>query len=93
MARPPSWVAALRAARAEATLAVRLFNDAAEARAFEGFVVHMHLAWLYLLHARFSRDGIDYRYPDLKNPRRFLKIDGEERSSASLSPRSQSCLT
>ena len=77
MPRPPSWIAPLRAARDESVLAVRLYNDAAEARAFEGFVVHMHVAWLYLLHARFIRDKIDYRYRDRDNPRRFVKVDGE----------------
>ncbi len=77
MARSPSWSATLSAARDEAVLAVRLYNDAAEARAFEGFVVHMHVAWLYLLHARFIRDKIDYRYPDRDNSRRFVKVDGE----------------
>jgi hypothetical protein len=77
MARPPSWVATLNAACAEAVLAVRLYNNAAEARAFEGFIIHMHMAWLYLLHARFLRDGIDYRYHDHENPRRFVKVDGE----------------
>lgn len=77
MARPPSWVATLHAACAEAVLAVRLYNNGTEARAFEGFVVHMHMAWLYLLHARFLRDGIDYRYHDRENPRRFVKVDGE----------------
>jgi Protein of unknown function (DUF3644) len=45
--------------------------------AFEGFVVHMHVAWLYLLHARFIRDNIDYRYRDQQKPRRFVKVDGE----------------
>jgi hypothetical protein len=77
MARPPRWAITLRAARDEAVLAVRLYNDAAEARAFEGFVVHMHVAWLYMLHAQFIRSGIDYRYRDRDNPRRFLKVDGE----------------
>ena len=77
MARLPNWTATLRAARDEAVLAVRLYNDAAEARAFEGFVVHMHVAWLYLLHARFIRDSIDYRYRERDNPHRFVKVDGE----------------
>lgn len=77
MARLPRWAGTLRAARDEAMLAVRLYNDAAEARSFEGFVVHMHLAWLYLLHARFVRDGTDYRYRDRDNSRRFVKVDGE----------------
>lgn len=37
----------------------------------------MHLAWLYLLHAEFQRDGIDYRYWQKGNSRRLEKIDGE----------------
>ena len=43
MARSPRWVATLQAACNEAVLATRLYNDAAEARGFEGFVVHMHM--------------------------------------------------
>lgn len=77
MAPPPRWSATLKVAQSEAALAVRLYNDAAETRAFEGFVVHMHMAWLYLLQARFMRDGIDYRYRDHLNPRRFVRVDGE----------------
>ncbi len=72
MARPPRWQATLDAIVEEACLAVRLYNDPAESRSFEGFVVHMHLAWLYLLHAEFIRDDIDYRYWDPKYKRRLL---------------------
>lgn len=67
----------VEASRDEASLAVRLYNDPAEVRAFEGFVVHMHLAWLYLLQAEFTRDDIDYRYWQRDHPRRLEKIDGE----------------
>lgn len=77
MARPPRWQATLDASAEEACLAVRLYNDAAEARSFEGFVVHMHLAWLYLLHAEFLRDDVDFRYWDRKFKRRLIRIDGE----------------
>jgi hypothetical protein len=77
MARHPKWHATLSAARDEAVLAVRLYNDTYGPRAFEGFVVHMHLAWLYLLHACFLRDGTEFRYRDRKRPRRFVKVDGE----------------
>lgn len=77
MARPPRWQATLDASVEEACLAVRLYNDSAEARAFEGFVIHMHLAWLYLLHAQFIRDDVDYRYWDQNYKRRLVKIDGE----------------
>lgn len=79
MPRPARWRATLDAAVSEACLAVRLYNDPAESRAFEGFVVHMHMAWLYLLHAVFVRDGVDFRYRDPHNPRRLQRIDGEPR--------------
>jgi uncharacterized protein DUF3644 len=61
----------------EACLAVRMYDDPAEARAFEAFVIHMHLAWLYLLHAEFLRDGTDFRYWDKKFKNRLLRVDGE----------------
>lgn len=77
MARPPRWQTTLDASVEEACLAVRLYNDSAEARAFEGFVVHMNLGWLYLLHAEFIRDEVDYRYWDSQFKKRLVKIDGE----------------
>jgi hypothetical protein len=77
VARPPRWQSTLDASVEEACLAVRMYNDPAEARAFEAFVVHMHLAWLYLLHAEFLRDGTDFRYWDPRYKSRLLKVDGE----------------
>jgi len=77
VARPPRWQATLDASVEEACLAVRLYNDPAESRSFEAFVVHMHLAWLYVLHAELIRDGIDFRYWDPRYKRRLLKIDDE----------------
>jgi hypothetical protein len=57
---------------------VRLYNDPSETRSFEGFVVHMHLAWLYLLHGEFTRDGVDFRYWRTSgNTRRLDRVDGE----------------
>lgn len=79
MGRPSRWSTTLAAARDEAVLAVRLYNDPSEPRAFEGFVVHMHVAWLYLLHAKFMRDGFDIRYPDPMNARRYVRVDGEHK--------------
>ncbi len=38
---------------------------------------NMHLAWLYLLHAEFTRDGVDYRYWQPGTSRRLEKRDGE----------------
>jgi hypothetical protein len=77
MARPKRHLPMLGASLAEACLAVRLYNDPAEERAFEGFIVHMHLAYLYLLHAELTRGGTDYRYRRRDNPRLLERIDGE----------------
>ncbi len=77
MPRPARWKSSVDAACAEACLAVRLYNDPSEPRSFEGFVVHMHLAWLYLLHAEFQRDHVDYRYRQKDRPRRLERVDGE----------------
>jgi hypothetical protein len=33
---------------------VHLYNDPSESLSFEGFDVHRHLAWLYLLHAELT---------------------------------------
>ncbi|WP_242640411.1 DUF3644 domain-containing protein [Rhodococcoides fascians] len=73
------WSATLAVARQEAVLAMRLYNDSNQPRSFEGFVVHMHLAWLYLLHAQFTKAGIDFRYRDRSKPHRFVTIDGEHK--------------
>ncbi len=75
VSRPKRWWGNVRAARDEACLAVDLYNRSNEPRAFEGFVVHMHLAWLYLLQAEMTRDGIDYRYR--RGPRRIEYVNGE----------------
>jgi hypothetical protein len=41
----------------------------------------MHLAWLYLLHAEFTRDRIDFRYwDDRARPRRIHRVDGEPKT-------------
>jgi hypothetical protein len=76
MAARSKWWHTLQASRREALLAVDLYNRAASERSLEGFVVHMNLAWLYLHHARFERDGIDYRYREAGG-RRFVRVDGE----------------
>src|SRR4051812_24964420 len=66
------------ASKDEAALAVRLYNDPAEPRSFEGFVVDMHLAWLYLLHAELTKGGIDYRYwTTVGKVKRLVKVDAE----------------
>lgn len=75
MAARPKWWYMLEASRREALLAVDLYNRAASERSLEGFVMHMHVAWLYLHHARFLRDKVDYRYR--KENGQFVRTDGE----------------
>jgi hypothetical protein len=65
----------LQGSRREALLAVDLYNRAASERSLEGFVMHMHVAWLYMLHAKFQRDGVDYRYRQANGW--FVRVDGE----------------
>lgn len=68
----------LEGARQEALLGVDLYNQPRQARRLEGFFVHMHMAWLYLLHAEFKRGGIDYRYRTSNG--RFERVDGEPKT-------------
>ncbi len=76
MARRPHWWHHLQASKQEALLAVDLYNQSRRERRLEAFVVHMHMAWLYLLQARFERDGIDFWDRD-KNGRRLRGKDGQ----------------
>jgi hypothetical protein len=69
----------VQASKAEALLAVDLYNSTGERRSLEAFVVHMHLAWIYLLHAVFARDGLDFRYWD-DDHRRIVRVDGEPKT-------------
>lgn len=66
--------------RDEALNAVEFYNRPASRRSLEAFLVHMHIAWLYLLQAGFQKNGINYHYRDSKNPRHYQKIDGERRA-------------
>jgi hypothetical protein len=66
------------AAREEALTAVEIHNSPLSPRPLEGFLVHMHMAWLYTLHAGFERAGVDYRY---RRPNgHFVRVDGEPKS-------------
>ena len=75
-----SWKQSLSMAQQEAMLAVSLYNDPNLPRSFEGFVIHMHLAWLYLLQAEFKKSKTDFRIPDPKLKNRYIKVDGEYKS-------------
>jgi hypothetical protein len=65
--------------RSEAFTAIDLHNSPISERPLESFLVHMQLAWLYLLQAEFVKDGVGYHY---KNPKsgRYVKIDGERKA-------------
>lgn len=68
----------IEASRQEALLAVDLYNESKRDRRLEAFFVHMHLAWPYLLHARFRRDEIDHHYRETNG--HFVRVDGEPKA-------------
>ena len=72
------WKLTLEAAKAEALLGADLYNQAKRPRRLEGFLVHMHIAWLYLLLAARQRDHEPYHYR-LPNGR-FDRVDGERKT-------------
>ena len=53
-------------AREAMIAAVQTFNSAGLVFRAELFIVTAIIAWTYLLHAWFKREGINYRYPDKK---------------------------
>ena len=80
MARRPVWYRMAESARDEALNAVEFFNRPAGRRPLETFLVHMHIAWTYLLHAEFFRDGLKPYYRDPKRPTRYVKVDGQRKT-------------
>lgn len=75
----PKWWHMVHASKSEALLAVDLYNRPGRERRLEGFVVHMHIAWTYLLHAGFQRSGLDYRYWNARGTR-VINVDGEPKT-------------
>jgi len=59
---------------------VEFFNRPAGRRPLEAYLVHMHIAWLYLLQAEFVRHEINFYYRDPQRPSRYAKVDGERKS-------------
>lgn len=78
MPKPKRWQGKVKAACHEACFAVDLYNGPEVARSIEAFLIHMHIAWLMLLHALMDRDGIDYRY--WKADRRLDYVDGQPKT-------------
>lgn len=72
------WKTTLDASKAEALLAVDLYNQSNRSRRLEGYFVHMHMAWLYLFEAQYQRDHKDYHYR-LPNGR-YERIEGEPKT-------------
>lgn len=79
MPRPPKWWHQLQASKREVLLAVDLYNSVSGDRRLEAFIVHMQIGWLYLLQAKFTRDGVDFWERDQAG-RRVRGEDGEFRS-------------
>jgi hypothetical protein len=56
------WRGTLRASRDEALLAVDFYNQPGRRRRLEGFIVHMHLAWLHLFEAHYKQTKRPYHH-------------------------------
>jgi hypothetical protein len=76
MAARPRWWHQLQASKSEALLAVDLYNRSGKERQLEAFIVHMSIAWLKLLQARFERDGLEIYIRDSKGRRQRTR-DGD----------------
>ncbi|AUH70549.1 MULTISPECIES: DUF3644 domain-containing protein [Gordonia] len=80
MARPQRWELLLKASQQEALLAVSLFNDPGRERSLEGFIIHMHIAWLYAFQAKWMRAGENYHVLKSEKPLRYKRINDERMS-------------
>ena len=60
--RPPIAASLLQKSREAALNAVQVFNNPLATFKTEAFIVLMSIAWTYLLHAYYHRQGIEYRY-------------------------------
>lgn len=58
--------------REAALAAVQIFNSPLITFKSEIFIVLMNIAWTYLLHAYYRKEGIEYRYFEMKNKRRYF---------------------
>ncbi len=72
------WKTTLDASKAEALLAVDLYNQSNQSRRLEAFFVHMHLAWLYLFEAQYQYNHLRYHYY-LPNGH-YQRVDGEPKT-------------
>lgn len=72
----PKWRHMLAESERQALHALDCYNS--PSGNYSDFVVHMHMAWLYLLHARYHRDGTDYHYRDQSGAQ--ILLDGEPKA-------------
>ncbi len=79
MAPRPKWWHMLQESRRQACVGIDFYNRAGDERSYLDFVVHMHLAWQYLLQAECERQGQDYRYRDAKGRVQKTK-DGDKKT-------------
>ena len=56
------WWHILQESRRQACTAIDFYNRSGDERSYYDFVVHMHLAWQYLMHAECERQKQDYLY-------------------------------
>ena len=60
----------LKKSKEAALAAVQIFNNPNITFKSESFIVLMNIAWTYLLHAYFKKNGIEYRYYEQKGQRK-----------------------
>ncbi len=74
----PRWYRILMESRRQACVAVDFYNRSGDRRSYHDFVMHMHTAWLYLLHAEFERGNVDYIYRNARGHAQKTK-DGDRK--------------
>jgi hypothetical protein len=74
----PRWWHMLEESKRQALVAIDFYNRSGDKRSLHDFVVHMHLAWLHLLHAEFEQAGTPYVYRTARG--RIMRIDGEPKT-------------
>src|SRR3990167_8469315 len=63
--------------REAALSAVQIYNNPTTTFKTESFIVLFTIAWVYLLHAYYRRQKIDYRYFEIVNDRkRYVRLEG-----------------
>lgn len=80
MAPRPRWYHILQESRRQACVAIDAYNQSGPERSYLDFVIHMHLAWQYLLHAQCQEQKQDFRYKDERTGRIQRTRDGDAKT-------------